>query len=99
MISVATGFSPVLATLYVKSLVSSFTLINSIGSDPLEFLLKVNFAPARGLLFPVYLNTGISYVFVVVEECAVSVPFPYFHHVSFLFPALPTTAFSFNIAE
>lgn len=104
MISVTGELSSALATLYFKSSVSvsSLTLINFIGSDPLEFLLKVNFAPASPVLtlsFFAYLNTGISNVFVVVVECVVSVPFPYFNHVSFLFPALPTIAFSFNVAE
>ena len=52
MISVTGELSSALATLYFKSSVSvsSLTLINFIGSDPLEFLLKVNFAPASPVL-------------------------------------------------
>ena len=103
VISVTVFTSPVLATRYVNSVfsVSSLTLTNWIKLEPAAFF-NVNFAfpsPFFSAPVPVNLNTGSLNVYVEVKEWAVSLPSPYFNHVSFLFPISPITAFSFNVAE
>ena len=59
----------------------------------------MNSAPARGVFVPVYLNTGIPNVYVVVVEWVLSLSTPYVKYVLFLFPSAPITAASVRVAE